>query len=290
MVTQNTQNTQTTMTVNNSPKARRNRSEGQRNRQPRPAPTGEPSGELGVTGLAPEAIAAIGGNLNPRKTNNVFAMVDATVTRVAAEKARLMGSVRQRLAEAKELYGKGLGETEKAQEMSADAAFRLYQARTSGIVSQEEVSAALGDAFGWKQTAKGEPSKTPAQPGEMIRKRIVRAVAASEFVTGGDGGRFFVGLPEDSVRSVLNKVNDGDLSIFSAYDTLAELKRASADERIEFAFDPKKVAGLVEKLGEPGAKEKVLANEALIAGYGALIKILLIIGEQPVAKDEAKAA
>jgi hypothetical protein len=219
------------------------------------------------------------------RKNNLFTQAATQVSRQAAEKVSLMGNVRQKLAEAADLYKEGDDKADEAREVAGKAALTLYQARTSGLLSGEEVSSTLGDTFGYKPKSDGTAGKTPQGQGEAIRKRVVRMAQAHDFVTNGDGGRFFEGLPEEEISDVINQVENGDITVFWAYDRFAEIKREHLT-RTEMAFDPKRIGNLVEKLSEEGAADIIRNNPLLIAAYGALIDILNVIGEQ----SEAEAA
>lgn len=216
---------------------------------------------------------------------NIFAQAAIEMTQQVSDKLTVMGSVRQQLAEASDLYNAGDDKAKEATEIADKAAVSLYQARTANTVSAEEVSAILGDIFGYKPKSDGSPGKTPAGQGEAIRKRVVRAVSADEFCQTGDGGRFFEGLPDDEIKSVLEAVSQGSMSIWTAYERFAEIKRDHATKTV-FAFDPKRIAGLVESLSEDGAADILRASPSLVAAYGALIDILNIVGEQAAEETE----
>jgi hypothetical protein len=229
-----------------------------------------------VTIGAKDALKATSGGT---RKNNLFTQAATAVSRKAAEKVNLMGNVRQKLAEAADLYKEGDDKAGEAREVAGKAALTLYQARIDGLLSGDEVSATLGDTFGYKNKSDGTPGKTPAGQGEAIRKRVVRMAQAFDYVQNGDGGRFFEGLPEEEIQDVLKQVEDGDITVFWAYDRFAEIKREHLT-RTEMAFDPKRIGNLVEKLSEEGSADIIRNDPLLIAAYGALIDILNVIGEQ----------
>lgn len=231
--------------------------------------------------------------LDTAKKVNAFEVADAKISDTAREKALLVANAKQRLAEAKDLFAAG---DEKAKEGSAiadKASVALYQGRAAGTVSAEEVSAVLRDIFGAKKKNDGSDSKTPDGQGEMLRKRIVRMTQAHEFVVLDDvsaASGFFAGVPDDAVgeiEAVIASVDAGDLSIYSAYDQFAEIKREHT-ERVNFAFDPKKIAALNEALGKPEAIEKLAASTALFDEYVTLSKMLRVLGEGVTAIREAQ--
>jgi hypothetical protein len=260
--------------------------------KPRPSTTqAAPQGETGVSGTGGAANDSNGTDVveshavhlaetsRPVSKGNLFAKKAEEKAAEIAQKLTLMGSVRQRLAHAADLFREGGDKDKEATEIAAEAAKALYQARIGGVLSPDEVSGALGDVFGYKPKADGTPGKTPAGQGEAIRKRVVRAAQATDYVTGGDGGAFFTGLPEDEVSQVIREVENGTLSIYTAYDKFGEIKRGNAT-RVDPAFDPKRIGAIVEKLSEKGAAERLRASPSLITAYAALIDVLNVLGEE----------
>ena len=220
---------------------------------------------------------------------SIFTAHRTEVSQQAIAKVQVMQSVRQRLAEASDLFNEGEDKAIEARVIADKAAVGLYQARIDGLASGEEVSGLLGDIFGFKAKKDGTPGKTPDGQGEAIRKRVVRAVQASEYVNDGDGGRFFDGLPAEEIGDILATLEAGELSIWTAYERFAEVKRDHA-VKTNAAFDPKRIAAIAEALSEEGAAEIFAANPALVASYGALIEVLAVIDEQASAIDvEAEA-
>lgn len=214
---------------------------------------------------------------------SIFDQSRDTATDNARDKMAVMGVVRQGLAEAADLFKAGTDSEKQAVEVASKAALALYQARADNLVTPAEVSAALGDEFGYKPKTDGTPGKTPAGQGEAIRKRIVRAASAHDYVMNGDGGKFFEGLPADEVNSILASMETGDIGFWAAYEAFAELKRDNAVKTIP-AFNHKHIAGLVDALSEKGATDNFKNNPELVATYAALIDILRIVGEK-IAED-----
>lgn len=221
---------------------------------------------------------------------NRFKLIQTEQSKLAEAKAAMLGTVRQQLAEAADLFKAGLGTTNEGRETAAKAALGLFQLRRDGRMSQEELTALLGDQFGFKTKKDGTPSKTPSGEGENIRKRVTRAAQAAEYVASGgtEGTRFYDGLPVNEVESVLNRIGaetDG-LSIFSAYDSLGDIK-SDATDPIEAAFNPKTVMRLYNKLSEAGSGDIVRSSELLMTAYAALMDVLNVIAEQPDAVEAA---
>jgi hypothetical protein len=221
------------------------------------------------------------GGATLRQRPNIFKDLGQATTQAARDKLELMGSVKQRLAEAYDLFKEGDDKAAEANLIADKAAFNLYQGRSGGILTKDEVSAVLGDIFGYKPVTKDGkevPGKTPKGQGEAIRKRVVRAVSAEEYVRDGDGGTFFEGLPDDEISDVLDAVKEGQMSIWTAYEKFAEIKREHAT-RTDIAFDAKKIAAIVASLSNEGAADNFANNPTLVAAYGALIDVVNVIGE-----------
>lgn len=215
---------------------------------------------------------------------NIFAASADAISKRVQDKMAIMGSIKQRLAEARDYFEEGKGKTAEGQAVADKAAIHLYQAQTLGYVTKDEVSSALGDYFGFKPKTDGKPGKTPMGEGEAIRKRIVRAVAATEYVTNGDGGKFFSGLPEAEVASVVASLDNGDISIWTAYEQFADIKKALA-VRTLLAFNVAQIKAINETLALPSSGAIIRGNLELVAVYGTLVSLLTIIGEEPVSEE-----
>lgn len=241
-----------------------------------------------VTGETPaetvENVVSMRAPKGQRKT--IFDERTASITERAQEKARLMGEVRQRLAEAKDLQSQGQTEAERATEIANDAGRRLYEARTNGLIDGNEVTAVLGDIFGFKAKQDGSPSKTPDGLGEQMRKRIVRAVAAHDYVNG-ENVRFFEGLDDetaDLVQAEIDKLEGGEIGLWTCYDNIAKIKRdATSGNSVNPAFNPARIAAIVQALSEDGAAERFVDNEPLLDAYTALRRMIDVIGEKAMA-------
>lgn len=273
----------------------------------------QPSPELQEEGTSGEEMLVTGGD-NVRQIGqrpNAFALKASETGNVAADKISLLGSVRQRLAEAVELSKLGGEKAAEAEGIADSQALRLYQARLmTGGIDANELSGMLGDVFGFKPKQDGTPGKTPNGLGESIRKRVVRLVGAAEFATSGDGGAFFTNVDPAKVTEVLDLVEyrakhpddtAKGMSIYRAYDKLAEIRKETLAPRPAPWMDPKHVAGLVGKLREAGAVATVMDTPGLETAYSALWSVLTVVGESVVterqkreeaakAADESKAA
>lgn len=227
------------------------------------------------TETKPETVVSIKG-AGTRKS--LMAAFTNAQTVAARDKMEVMGVVRQGLAEAADLFKAGTDSEKQAVEVASKAALRLYQARAENLVTPAEVSAALGDEFGYKPKTDGTPGKTPAGQGEAIRKRIVRAASAYDYVMNGDGGTFFQGLPVDDVNSILASMENGDIGFWAAYEAFAQIKRDNATKTIP-AFNHKHISSLVDALSEKGAPFKFRSNPELVATYAALVDVIKLVDE-----------
>lgn len=203
------------------------------------------------------------------------------MTKAAEEKLTLLGNVRQRLAQAADAFKEIGDEANEATEIAADAAFRLYQAQRDGLLSKDEVSAVLGDAFGYKPKQDGSPGKTPAGKGEDIRKRVARLYAASRYVNAGEADAFHKDMPTEGVATILGSMEQGGVTIWTAYDSLGKLKAEGRPDAVPPAFNPKTIASMVEKLTASGAVAAIGENAALQTAHLALRDALCVLYGSP---------
>jgi hypothetical protein len=226
------------------------------------------------------------GSKTPAKATKggLISQMRTEVSAGAVAKMQLLGTVRQQLAEAVDRYNQSGDESNEAQSIATEAATKLYQARIDGVLSNDEVTNVLGDVFGWrkkgdaKQRAEhiDERSKTPFGQGANVQKRIVRAVKAYEYANGGEPDRFFEPLDKDEVSDVLSNMDNGELSIWEAYNELQNMRKGETP-RVNAAFNPAVIARIVDRLSEKGAAEQFVNNPALARAYGALMDVLNVI-------------
>lgn len=228
-----------------------------------------------------EANTAIVKGEGQRKSGSVFGNYRTAVSADAVAKVQLIQDAKQRLAEANDTWEAGNDKAEEAKAIANKAAIRFYQAQAEGTMTKEETSAVLGDVFGFKiSPSTGKVSKTPAGRGEEIRKRIVRLVNAAKFVAGEEAEKYFDVVDDeatDRVEAILNSVDNGDRSIWTAYEDIAEIRKEYLDDRLAAWENPKTIMGIVDKLNSAevdeaglGVIEKLKANPALAAAYDAL--------------------
>lgn len=224
--------------------------------------------------------------------NSPMELVRAELSEVGQLRHQTQQEARQLAAEAADLMREGGEKAKEGKKLAAKVATLLFTARASNAMDAAQVSSILGDTFGWKATKgdkdvprKGgdpEAGKTPFGEGEAIRKRVVRAVQAHEFVEGGEPSKFFDGLPKDKVGDILNRVTNNDLSIYSAYDALGDIKRDAASN-LNPAFDPVKVAKFAEGLRQPKLAEAFNTNRALVEAYLAVFDLIAEVNNEAAA-------
>jgi hypothetical protein len=240
--------------------------------------------------LLDEGTAAVIAEAPPKsaKAKSIFDMQRATVSEAAVAKTQAVGRIRQRLAEAADIVRESGEQSKEAEEISTASAAELYGLMRDGLFTREELTALLGDVFGYRQTPKGETSKTPNPAGDAIRKRVLRLWKAHEIVNNGaEPDNFFKVIPEEDIEEILDQVNSNSLSIWQAYNNLQDVKNEiAADNRVPPAFNPDAVAKLVKALSEKGTPQKLADNPALVTAYAALIDILTVQGQAAAALTE----
>jgi hypothetical protein len=233
-----------------------------------------------------------------QKAITLRAMARATTSQTTVNKQAFLGDIRQKLAQVADeakAHGEQAVETEKLADVSAT---RLYQARIAGVISAEELTAVLGDVFGYKPKQDGTPGKTPAGNGDAIRKRVVRAVQGWDYIHGGDGGRFYEPMDREAVQPVIEKIGrmegEGEeahiaegCSLWSVYKQLGDLK-SQGSVRLPFAVDAKKIVGLTESVSETGFFDTLRSNQSLLSAYIGLADQLSILLDTPVDQEPAE--
>lgn len=252
----------------------------------------------------PESVAETIAIQSRRSGKGFFETEIATVTEAFRNKAQIIGDARQKLAKAAENATDSENLAGEALEASQEGAATLYQAWRNGVIDKPELTALLGDIFGWRMkgdsktrvtTGDKDQSATPYGTGEVIRKRIVRAHDALDYVTsnGNEGTAFFEPLDVDDVAGTLNEFHDGKMSVFTLYDKLSTMKADATGTRPKAAFDPKRIAALAKQMGENvnATADAVLSNNGLRAAYLSLFQILQTVSGVAADKlDEKDAA
>ena len=180
---------------------------------------------------------------------------------------------------AMELYAAGNDKSLEADEYADNGARALFQMQTGGLITKEETSATLGQVFGFKVSKTGKASKTPEGQGEVIRKRVVRAVQTFDYLNGGDCPTFLEGADVDEVSRVFSEFCEGYNSIFTTYDKLGKLKER---ETVPTALNPKSMEKVLAEMAKDGFATAIAANAELLPIYQAMAKLLpgLVAPEQ----------
>lgn len=229
----------------------------------------------------------------------------ARPTNRMATKQQLMTTVAQTLAEVVDIQAGDVEQNARAEELASSAAFQLFAGQANGLLTADEVTQILGNQFGWRKKGDAksvarniaEQSKTPFGYGETIRKRITRAVKAHTFAHNPDweGDNFFKPFQSadngrETVRELIESVNEGELSIFTLYNNLDDERReltANDEAPVNAAYDPKKVLRIVQKLTEEGAVEAFAQNPALLIVYASMTEAIEAITDALMARPDA---
>lgn len=224
-------------------------------------------------------------------------------------KSRLLGTASQRLAEVRDLLKKAGGVSEEATGIINEVGVALYQGLARKVLSADDMNNLLGNQFGFRKKGDAkvtvpaghkDASKTPAGTGEGIRKRIVRAAQAFDYVMNNAETAFFEGLPEADVQAVIDNLPhpgengewiapEGGISLWRAYDWLTEIKRDNAAGAVDLAFNFRRIAAINDKLEADIAASVRLFKDTpgLTEAYAALMNTLAAIDE--AGADEAEA-
>lgn len=197
--------------------------------------------------------------------------------------------IRQQLAEIADLQAQGAENAQEVAEKKANLATEMFFDIRDGVFQLNQVSGMLGDVFGYRKKGDAkvrvnpgdkEASATPFGEGEAIRKRVVRAVQARDFVENDVATALFADAKPDEVSAILDRIGaeEDGLSIWSAYDAFGKLKQRN-NERPAAAFDPKKVAALTDALSEnvEHSAQLFADNAALCDAYAELREVVLEI-------------
>lgn len=228
------------------------------------------------------AVEAMAETANAGTILQIAEKAQAALTEKAEASLTAMQEVGQTLAQVADLENEGKAKSREAKELASKAAFGLFNARTNGLVSNEQITSILGDKFGYKEKGEnadksrpvlaGSPnaSKTPFGEGEAIRKRVVRAIDAFRFVVsnGEDATSFFEGLDIEAVKTVLSDIDAGK-SIYTAYDEMTEIRK-NGNPTIAAPFNVATIMKQTARLTEGDVADKLRENPDLILAYKAL--------------------
>jgi len=234
------------------------------------------------------------------RRRNIFEREDTQITEAAQNKVQLVSETRQRLAEASDAYQAGGQHEQEGQEALDKAARLLVRGRVTGILSSDELTEIIGSQFGFKTKKDGTPSRTPEGAGNTVRQRIVRLVNAYDFADGGTAeDAFFSPIAADAAEDVKDVISqfekgpeDGGITIWAAYQNLADIKRDNV-QRVPLVFDAKKIAGIAEAISNDltGVAGHLADDKALRTAYRSLWKMLNVAAEEAAELvDDSEAA
>lgn len=239
---------------------------------------------MAKTAMAVIESEAMAATSQPMTILEIAAKAQADVTERAAASQTTMQEVGQLLAQVADMEADGRHNAREIRDLASQGAKRLYQGRAQGLFSNEQITAVLGDKFGYKEKGEGadktrpvpaghkDASKTPFGEGEAIRKRVVRAVDAHRFVMsdGEDATSFFEGMNVETIKGVLADI-DGGLSIYSAYDDFTAIRKAG-NPTLDAAFRPETIEKQAKRLTESDMAEGLRNNPLLIIAYKGLME------------------
>lgn len=193
---------------------------------------------------------------------------------------------KQLMAEAADLTIKEGKLTDEAKTKSGQAALLLFTALSNQRISEEQVTAAVGDVFGYTMKKDGTPGKTPVKAGSAIQKRVFRAVKIANFINSNgnaNGDSLFDNVSPESegeydkktitLSSLYTGMVKGEIPLFTAYDIFTKIK-ANSKPKASPAYDAKRVSALADDLATLDVSvEAFLNNAALAAAWDKLIAV-----------------
>lgn len=211
--------------------------------------------------------AAMGIVETPAQTFDLGANLSARMT----QKRQVIETAKATLQEAIALEGSAIYAENAVSEAQGKAINILAQGVIAGLVNKPQVSAMLGDAYGYKAKADGTPGKTPEGAGGSIRKRVVTLSEAFAYVNGdiseADKPRWLADKTPETIAPIVTQWLEGNLSPWQAYKD-ATAKEAAPS--VALHFDHKKLLKIAEALGDNLTIEAIRANPALVAVYTAI--------------------
>jgi hypothetical protein len=261
--------------------------------QRRPSNVNEVSQETGDSPATPQTQPQHD-TIKPRKGMTGADLLKAArpTNRLLAKQTLMTTVSSQTLAEVADIQAGDAEQNARSADLASSAAFQLFTGLINGLVTAPEVTTILGNQFGWRKKGdakvmarnSSEAATTPYGYGETIRKRITRAAKAHAFANGGEPDNFFKVLDPNEVKEDLQRVEAGDLSIFTLYDDLDAYRKEvlandNPDGPVNAAFNPSKVLKLVQALTEEGAVDAFAESPALLIAYASVTEAVEAITE-----------
>lgn len=215
----------------------------------------------------------------PAKAFDLGASLSARMT----QKRQVVETAKATLAEAIALEGNANTANGAVAETQAKAINILAQGVIAGLIDKPQVSAMLGDAYGYKAKADGTPGKAPDGAGGSLRKRVVTLSEAFAYVNGDIAEdakpRWLEGKSAEAIAPIVTQWLEGNESPWGAYKSLTEREKGTA---VALQFDHAKLLKLAEAINDAPTMEAIRGNPALVAVYTAICEAFLATPDAPI--------
>jgi hypothetical protein len=205
----------------------------------------------------------------PVEPNAIMATLSARMT----QKAQVREQAKASLADAIALESDATAAIGAKEAAQGNAINVLAQGVIQELVSKDEVSAILGDAYGYKAKSDGTPGKTPDGSGSTLRKRVVLLSEAFGIVNGtiaeADKPKWAADKSIETLAPIVSQWLEGTLSPWQAYKDASE-KEASAT--VELPYNEKQLLKIAKALGDDVSLARIRETPALMAVYTAMFE------------------
>lgn len=195
----------------------------------------------------------------------------ATLSARMTQKRQVTEQAKALLSEAIALEGNASAASNAVSETQGKAINILAQGVIAGLLDKPQVSAMLGDTYGYKTKADGTPGKTPDGAGSTLRKRVVTLAEAYDYVNGNiaeaDKPRWMADKTPEMLAPIVTQWLEGNLSPWQAYKDATE---RDSKPSVALPFDHAKLLKLCEALGDDTTLAAIRANPALVEVYTAI--------------------
>jgi len=188
-----------------------------------------------------------------------------------ARKRAAFATAKETLQEAIALEGNEQAASNAVSETQAKAINILARGVILKDFSKDEVSAILGDAYGYKPKSDGTPGKTPEGNGAVIRKRVVTLSEAFGIANGmiaeSDFPKWAQGKSVEAIAPIVTQWEAGNLSPWQAYKDCMEKEKPVA---VAIHANEKRLLEIAKALHDDTTLRNILDNPALVAVYTAI--------------------
>lgn len=201
------------------------------------------------------------------KTTDPFAGLTERLT----QKRQAFDMAQTAIADAISLEAMGEAAIGKVEAAQGNVTNILAKGMIAGFFVKDEVSAILGDAYGFNPKEDGTPGKTPSGSGGSIRKRVVLLDEATR-ITNGEVKedafpRWAKGKSALEIAPFVNEWLAGERSPSDTYKKLTTKKKAPT---VDLPYNEKRLLEIAEALMNPETRERIAGNPALVAAYDAI--------------------